>query len=279
MGERRLEEFAKLLGLGAPFVVAAPVYSFFKYLDVRASDEALAVVGDWIKGQRYKDMQIGNAVVNAFDNIYGTRLFTFCAFFRSIIISVIVIVIYYFYLLVSGGTLLTIFLESKYIRHVAVDVVPLVIISDYFSLFAIQLALKLARYNVVISVILAIIFAIMFMSAICYAEWRLYLLQDAWAEVVFSKIDPHYVKPTIIERILGFMRWLAPALLVHMWLPLFLFGGVISRSLQAFFRGVGATQWLIAHGRQHPIEAIGIVASILVFVIDAVFRALTPLFR
>src|SRR5262245_36530760 len=63
-----------------------------------------------------------------------------------------------------------------------------------------------------------------------------------------------------------------PASLVHLWLPLFLIGALLNSGLRAFFRTAGLAQRFIKHGDEHPFDAIGIVAAILVFVVTMIWQ-------
>ena len=66
-----------------------------------------------------------------------------------------------------------------------------------------------------------------------------------------------------------------PALLVLVWLPLLGIGVIGTRALRALLRTVRWAQWFIKQGNQRPLEAIGLVAAAVVFVITAVIGLLT----
>jgi hypothetical protein len=67
---------------------------------------------------------------------------------------------------------------------------------------------------------------------------------------------------------------MAPALLVHLWLPLFVFGASGVKLLYPIFRAVEWAQWFLKRGSQHPLEAIGTVVAILVFAVTAIWQFL-----
>jgi hypothetical protein len=62
-----------------------------------------------------------------------------------------------------------------------------------------------------------------------------------------------------------FFQVMAPALLVHIWLPLFVFGAIGVRLLYAVIRTIQGAQWFLDQGDRHPLRAIGVVATVLVF--------------
>jgi hypothetical protein len=76
---------------------------------------------------------------------------------------------------------------------------------------------------------------------------------------------------------LGPVKLTVPAYLVHLWLPLFLVAGTITGALNVFFQAVGWAQWFIKRGNSHPLDAIGMVASVVVFVGAAAWQGITYL--
>jgi hypothetical protein len=68
--------------------------------------------------------------------------------------------------------------------------------------------------------------------------------------------------------------WVAlPVFFVHLRFPLL----TITYGLSAFFRTVVRAQWFIKRGSSHPLDAIGIVASAVVFVGAAVWQGVSYL--
>jgi hypothetical protein len=65
---------------------------------------------------------------------------------------------------------------------------------------------------------------------------------------------------------------MAPALIVHLWLPLFLLSAVLNAGLVKFFKAVRWAQWAIKRGAQHPLEAIGMTASVVVFILGIIIQ-------
>ena len=56
-----------------------------------------------------------------------------------------------------------------------------------------------------------------------------------------------------------------PAFIIHLWLPLFALSSLVVRLLYLLFRAVEKAQWFLKQGDAHPLRAIGIVATIIVF--------------
>jgi hypothetical protein len=85
-------------------------------------------------------------------------------------------------------------------------------------------------------------------------------LFKATIEHVFMPID------------LVWMPLLLAAFVVHLWLPLFALSVMLLRVLNYFRRAVGAVQWFLKRGREHPLDAIGSVAASLVLIATVVIQ-------
>jgi len=72
----------------------------------------------------------------------------------------------------------------------------------------------------------------------------------------------------------GWLDITGPAFLVHAWLLLLLLGGMITPTLNAFFRAVGCAQWFIKRGSSHPLDDIGMIASAVVFLGAAAWQGM-----
>jgi hypothetical protein len=70
-----------------------------------------------------------------------------------------------------------------------------------------------------------------------------------------------------------------PALFVHLWLPLLLIGASLNFVLRTLLRAVKFAEWFISHGEDHPLDAIGMIASVLVFAVAFVIKAAQHLSR
>jgi hypothetical protein len=58
---------------------------------------------------------------------------------------------------------------------------------------------------------------------------------------------------------------MAPAFIIHLWLPLFAISSLFVKLVYLIFRAVEWAQWFLKQGDAHPLRAIGIVATIIVF--------------
>jgi hypothetical protein len=60
-------------------------------------------------------------------------------------------------------------------------------------------------------------------------------------------------------------RTMAPAFIIHLCLPLFALSSLVVKLVFWIFRAVEWAQWFVKQGDAHPLKAIGIVATIIVF--------------
>ena len=63
------------------------------------------------------------------------------------------------------------------------------------------------------------------------------------------------------------------ALAIHLWLPLLGVGILFLRVINWLLWGVTKMQWFLKQGHLHPLDAIGYVAAVLVFVGTIAIRA------
>jgi hypothetical protein len=59
------------------------------------------------------------------------------------------------------------------------------------------------------------------------------------------------------------------ALVVHSWLLLFAFGVVVVQLLNYFRSATRGVTWFLKRGREHPLEAVGFVGAMAVFLVAA----------
>ena len=64
------------------------------------------------------------------------------------------------------------------------------------------------------------------------------------------------------------------AMVVYLWLPLLALAAGAAKTLNYFRLAVGWAQWFLKQGQNHPLEAIGYVAAIIVFTATVVSRLL-----
>ena len=67
---------------------------------------------------------------------------------------------------------------------------------------------------------------------------------------------------------------LIPAFIVHLWLPLFAVGATGVQLLYPMSRAVRWAQWFLRQGDRHPLQAIGMVAAVVVFAGTVIGKAI-----
>jgi hypothetical protein len=145
------QQIAQLFGLGAPFLAAGLIYALFKFLDKKASGAANRVMTAWLKGERYKQLDLKHAIVDGFDHLYGVPLLSIRSFLRSAILSflatVFVIMFGWFFLIGQE--------DPSYIvggAEIGGLIGPSIIISDYISLFVVRRCLEMSGRSVILSI-------------------------------------------------------------------------------------------------------------------------------
>ena len=76
--------------------------------------------------------------------------------------------------------------------------------------------------------------------------------------------DP-YTLAELADFFRQFPHTMAPAFIIHLWLPLFALSSLLVKLILWTFRAVEWAQWFLKQGDAHPLKAIGIVATIIVF--------------
>jgi hypothetical protein len=264
------KEFFELLGLGVPFYLAAATYGVFYWLDPNASDEATKVISSWLRGRSHNKPDLGNLIIDAFDRIYTSPLLTFRAFRRSAAITAIIWLVIYFAPFLAGlfkrlNDPLSAPLNFYLILLVRqMTFLVIFILSDYVSLPFVRRFLNLAqtspiRASVFSSLVgLVVVIVCLFIFAIASAITAHWVLPYYYA---LALIDTGNISPTwllIITRI-------RPAFIIHVWLPLFALSSLLVKLIYLIFRAVEWAQWFLKQGDAHPLKAIGIVATIIVF--------------
>jgi hypothetical protein len=103
-------------------------------------------------------------------------------------------------------------------------------------------------------VIVAISFAIFFVAESTVRHW----------------VDPQafYLHIGILDipwMLLLILPYMASAFVVHLWLPLFALSSLVVRLIYLLFRALEWAEWFLKQGDAHPLKAIGIVATVIVF--------------
>jgi hypothetical protein len=135
------------IGLGTPFYFAAATYGFFFWLDRNASAQANRAISGWLKGQPHTRIHVSSAIIAAFDRVYTWPLLRKRAFIRSVTFSTFAWIVWTTYIGVhinSNPKISEIIKEiyQKLSLYVIIFEIcmtfPIVIISDYLSLFIVR---------------------------------------------------------------------------------------------------------------------------------------------
>ena len=275
-----MEKLFELLGLGAPFYLGAATYGIFWWLDSNASDEVTQVISSWLHGRSHNRPDLGNLIISAFDRIYTSPLLTFTALRRSATISVITWLLGYFipfcieFLLFPKANEFSNVMEGLSLTNLFVGLIltlPFIILSDYISLFFVRRFLFLARVHSVIASIGAFIIGVMtILTIFALLGMTLTPLWVVSSDKELLHVDPDFVINLRIDYILlggqgSPLGILSPALIIHLWLPLFALSSLAARLVFPMLRAAEKAQWFLKQGDAHPLKAIGIVATIIVF--------------
>jgi hypothetical protein len=261
-----MEEALKLLGLGTPFIYAGATYAFFHWLDSNASDSAKMAISNWIKSSEYNKEHVAEAITDIFDRVCSSPLFTWRAFIRSVLISLIVLAIFTFEFIRWTTDEFT----PTYIIHpnsIHWAVVATNVISDYISLFVIRRALQYAGHKPVLALLFGAGCGVLLTALLMWGR-------DAAILLLNMKIAPSIVfgKPIVAfqaySSLMDFLNLVfsMPALAVHLWLVVVAIGLVGMKALTYMAKATDAMQWFIKQGRDHPLDAVGMVAAAMVFV-------------
>jgi hypothetical protein len=271
-------EMLKLLNLSAPLLYALTTYGLFHFLDRKASGAAKAAISNWFKTTGRSKADVSYVILELFDRIYERPLWSIRSFLRSAIVSLAVTS-------VSIIQALLIDLESPMVlvhRYFAIIILT-IILSDYTSLFVVRLFLRISRNHPVWSLVGGAITG-MFVVLVFYATRSMLFfladglytgaLQQALSRV--SPLDLFMILLPISSELVAKMisldwqdprtSFILPALAVHLWLPLFGIGVAFARAVNSFAWSVDKMQWFLKQGRLHPLQAIGYVAAVVIFI-------------
>jgi hypothetical protein len=127
----------------------------------------------------------------------------------------------------------------------------------------------LQAHRVLISLLLAAIAGVVTVLIFYYVGFRFTILSTRFY-VPGTHFDTSLMWAVLKTYDVGWDRtslyWAVPAFLVHLWLPFFAIGILGLRILQTLRYGIGKAQWFLSGGTNHPIEAAGVIAAILVFI-------------
>lgn len=267
-----LSEALKVLGLGTPFLYAGATYWLFHWLDNEASGQAKAAIGVWLQPHGYGFPLVASAMVEIFETIYGRPLFSIHTFLRSAIISTIATTIFlYEFPGLIGRLMRAIFFEQNTesliwpTAQVVITAYLANIVSDYLSLFVVRTGLRSASGSPFVAMFITPLAGAIVVSLLTYMQ--LWALKEFVTSRVVWGLEglPMYVR--YLTSVYG-------AVAVHAWLPLFGLSAVLLRAADYFLIAASKMQWFLKRGRDHPLQALGIVASAVVFFISAIVHNL-----
>ncbi len=272
-----LQEALRILGLTTPFVYGAATYGIFHYLDKRASGQAKQAISAWISSTYIDKHQSSLVAVEIFDRIYTVPLWGWRAISRSILFTTIVTIlgIWHIYPALSWLVFVVPFSfqiqwSQRVLCNFAADYTALFLIRQWLVLGGRRpLAAAFTGPLIGVAVLLGFytVTDVMRFSIETWTFHPIYFVQGArsWIES-FVNISTKGISPGSRSALL------VPALVVHLWLPLFAIGVLLARSANYFFRATIWMQWFIKQGQRHPLDAIGYVAGLVVFVVMALVQ-------
>jgi hypothetical protein len=280
--EELLKKIAEHFGYAAPFAYATLAFGLFYWADKKLSAGAKDLLARTMRLKDYKKEQIASALVEFFDRIYTYPLLRWRAFFRSFLFATIISVFWVF----ERGPIDQLFAQSRPgIYNLGGRVTLLALagllfnaFSDYLCLFVIRPLLIRSGTKPVIGLALGAVSGAVIvvvghnLRAIVMSIAR-YEIADF--PVLFIPFRDLFFLADYYFNV--YVDFVLPALAVFAWLPLFALGIVIVRLLTPLSKIVGGTQWILEGGKEHPLEAIGYVAAVVVFLgtiaVQAVFSA------
>jgi hypothetical protein len=143
----------------------------------------------------------------------------------------------------------------------------IIVLSDYISLFFVLRFLQLALKHPIKSSIMASLIGLL-VVVVSFFVFRGIIfipLSLFYYHVEYRWRDNLDDVELSIEYPSFFLRTMAPAFIIHLWLPLFALSSLVVRLTYLLFHAVEKAQWFLKQGDAHPLKAIGIVATIIVF--------------
>jgi hypothetical protein len=266
-----LKQALQLLGFGTPILYAAATYGFFHWLDKRASGQAKNAISEWIKTSNYDERRVVSGMVEVFDTIYTYPLLRLQPFIRVVIASLILHVSIIAILDPIIFTVLT--MAPEFRLQILLQLVSN-IVSDYFSLFLIRHWLLMSAVRPIFALMTGPVIGLaVIMAVYLVTDVGLFSIQTSTFSVRYFLDDIIQWWTQVLPNPAGTRRLvLLAALAIHLWLPLLALGMLTIKVLTSFVRAVRTMQWFIKRGRDHPLDAIGMVAAVIMFVATLVLR-------
>jgi hypothetical protein len=151
----------------------------------------------------------------------------------------------------------------------AVTAVSLVvnIVSDYGSLFFVRAWLGRAAVRPVATLFVAALIGTLIVAATLLLRLVLAGLVQMMPSqfsrhvlVTAADVSPHMLWEAYLPALLFF-----PGIVVFAWFPLLGAGMILLRMINPLLAAVRGAQWFLKDGKDHPLDAVGCIAALIVF--------------
>jgi hypothetical protein len=271
-----LDGAAKLLGVGAPLIYGGATYWAFHLLDGSASEEAKEAISNVLTVRKYDEERVSAALVEVFDRIYGRPLLRWKGFLRSATITILISIVFLWE--VGESRLLYAnphrFIEFSFLKPEQPTIMIstfLNIFTDYLALFVVRWWLNSSKSRPFLALVAGFIIGVLAIFGLAFIRGSVsvYLINPrGWDLVVQWSAIGDQLKTLLVEPTLLTIS----AMAVFAWLPLFGVSILLLRLVEPITWAVGKTQWFLKDGKEHPLEAIGLVASVIVFGLAVVWQ-------
>jgi hypothetical protein len=254
------------LGLTTPAIWAAFVYGLCHWADKKSSDDFKLRISKLLQPRRQDPRAISETVVEIFNRVYAPRLLSWTAFSRSAFFTIAATLIIVLETYQGDKSFFNkIFLDILFIslaRSLTVNVVL-----DYLSLFVVRHLLTTTTGRPLLALWIGPLSGMLIVLLSKFSIIAVLVLENAIPSGGTLSFWP-LLHSTLRDNIINpeWLGLLISPLVVHLWLPLFSISVGVLRLLNYFRQAVGWTQWFLKEGNRHPLEAIGYVAAIIVFI-------------
>jgi hypothetical protein len=152
-----------------------------------------------------------------------------------------------------------------------------VVLSDYISLL-VRYSLNLAKTKPISASVISPVLGLIVVTIGFSMLYFIGVMTINWISPVYPKVKEFnmqvivvlvvtllhdlFHKEEFVNLLIANMR---PAFIIHLWLPLFALSSLFVKLVFWIFRAVEWAQWFLKQGDEHPLKAIGMVATIIVF--------------
>jgi TIR domain len=276
--------WAPAIGIGS--LAATITYGLFFFFDRRASELAKRALARWLCKAPPSGRGVQLAIIGAFDSLYSYPLLTYEALFRSILVSSCVFGLWQLYLYGHKYDFLD---DHQRYYWFFGDVIACIflavnVMSDYLSLFLVRkclvyvnnrrlilLVAPMFGWIIVCTIYIVAVILTGVIMELLHSDMTLYFLSAVGRrDTGFYYPLSEFISDVLTGRAELDYAFIPSALVVHLWMPLFAIGVFVIRFLGPTLRAVRWIQWFVRDGDEHPLEAIGTVAALLIFAVMVV---------